>query len=440
MPETSRPGRRRRGDRRPQRRLLLDVRPLRVSRDFRRLSVSSTVSQLGGQMTTYAVALQVYLLTGSSAAVGGVGLAAAVAAIAAGLFGGPLVDAVDRRTLVLVASGCQTAVSVLFAVQAFAGSRSVWLLYGLVALQYLVASVIGPARRTFAPRLLPRELIPAGAAITMLSMHLSLIAGPPLAGVLTAAGGLRFCYLVDAASFVFSLYAVFRLPPMPPDGGRATMSARALGEGLRFIGSRKVVLGALLSDLSATALGMPFALFPAINSDRFGGAPQTLGLLTAAVAAGGVLGTALSGPVSHVTRPGRAMLLCALGWGIGLIGFGLARSLALTLGFLVVAGVADVLSVVFRSTVLQTATPDHLRGRTGSAEFVVGAGAPQLGNFRAGVLGSLTTPGTSAVIGGVSTLAGAALLALAVPALRHYRTDEAPEIVAAPALTPDPGG
>lgn len=419
-------------------RLLLDVRPLRVSRDFRRLTVSSTVSQLGGQMTTYAVALQVFTLTHSSAAVGGVGLAAAVPSLAAGLLGGPLVDTVDRRKLVLAASSAQTAVSVLFAVQAFAGARSLWLLYGLVALQYLISAVNAPARRTFAPRLLPRELIPAGAAITMLSMHLSLIAGPPLAGVLTAAGGLRFCYLVDAISFVFALYGVFRMPPMAPDGGRATPGLRALAEGLRFIASRKVVLGALLADLSATALGMPFALFPAINEDRFGGAPETLGLLTAAVAAGGVLGTALSGPVSHVGRPGRAMLVCVLGWGGGLIGFGLAGGLAPTLGFLVVAGVADVLSVVFRSTVLQTATPDRLRGRTGAAEFVVGAGAPQLGNFRAGVLGSLTSPGTSAVIGGVSTLAGAALIAVTLPALRHYRIDSAPEIFPAPeaALTP----
>jgi MFS family permease len=419
-------------------RLLLDVRPLRVSRDFRRLTVSSTVSQLGGQMTTYAVALQVFTLTHSSAAVGGVGLAAAVPSLAGGLLGGPLVDAVDRRKLVLAGSSAQTGVSVLFAVQAFAGERSLWLLYGLVALQYLISAVNAPARRTFAPRLLPRELIPAGAALTMLSMHLSLIAGPPLAGVLTAAGGLRFCYLVDAVSFVFALYAVFRLPPMLPDGGRATPGLTALADGLRFIAGRKVILGALLYDLSATALGMPFALFPAINADRFGGAPETLGLLTAAVAAGGVLGTALSGPVSHVHRPGRAMLLSALGWGGGLIGFGLAGGLVPTLGFLVVAGVADVLAVVFRSTVLQTATPDHLRGRTGAAEFVVGAGAPQLGNFRAGVLGSLTSPGTSAVVGGVSTLVGAAVLAVSLPALRHYRIDEAPAVVPAPeaALTP----
>jgi MFS family permease len=416
--------------------VLLDVRPLRASADFRRLTVSSTVSQLGGQMTTFAVALQVYTLTGSSAAVGGVGLAAAIPSISAGLLTGALADAVDRRKLVLATSAGLTAVSALFAAQAFAGLRSVWLLYGLVAVQYLLSAVGSPARRTFTPRLLPRELIPAGAAITMLSMHLSLIAGPPLAGVITAAGGLRFCYLIDAVSFAAALYAVFRLPPMRPDGGRATLSVRAVGDGFRFIGRRKVVLGALLSDLSATALGMPVALFPAINADRFGGAPQTLGLLTAGLAAGGILGTALSGPVSHVTRPGRAMLLCGLGWGLGLAGFGLARSLALTLTFLVLAGVADVLTVVFRSTVLQTATPDHVRGRTSSAEFVTGAAAPQLGNFRAGVLGSLTSAGTSAVVGGVSCVAGAALLALTVPALRHYRTDE-PEVVLDPQPEPD---
>jgi MFS family permease len=414
-------------------RLLIDVRPLRVSADFRRLAVGSTLSQLGGQMTTFAVALQVFTMTGSSAAVGGVGLAAALPSIAAGLLGGPLIDAVDRRRLVLAASGCLTVVSALFAAQAFAGLRSVWLLYGLVAVQGVFLSVNGPARRTFAPRLLPRELIPAGAAITMLSMHLSLVAGPPLAGLVTAAGGLKFCYLVDVVSFTASLYATFRLPPMPPDGGRATVGLRAVGEGFRFIAGRKVVLGALLSDLSATVLAMPFALFPAINAERFDGNPRTLGLLTAAVAAGGILGTALSGPVSHVTRPGLAMQLCTLVWGAGLIGFGLVHGLALTLGFLVLAGIADVLAVVFRTSVIQLAVPDHLRGRTSATEFVVGAGAPQLGNFRAGVLGSLTSPGASAAVGGVSSLVGAGLIALLLPALRRYQAAEQP-----PATVPEP--
>jgi predicted MFS family arabinose efflux permease len=276
----------------------------------------------------------------------------------------------------------------------------------------------------------------------MLSMHLSLVAGPPLAGLLTAAGGLRFCYLVDVVSFAGSLYATFRLPPMLPDGGRATVGIRAVGEGIRFILHRKVVLGALLSDLSATVLAMPFALFPAVNADRFGGDPATLGLLTAAVAAGGILGSALSGPVSHVRRPGLAMQLCALVWGLGLIGFGLVDGLVATLGFLLAAGVADVLAVVFRTSVIQLAVPDHLRGRTSATEFVVGAGAPQLGNFRAGVLGSLTSAGTSAAIGGATSLVGAGLIALLLPALRQYRPAAEP-VPAVPepeaALTPPEG-
>ena len=408
-------------------RLLIDLRPVRVSADFRRLTAGSLLSGLGGQMTTFAVALQVYLLTGSSAAVGGVGLAAGAASIVGGMAGGPVIDAVDRRRLVLTTNSTLAVISALFAAQAFAGVDNIWLLYGLVAVQFLVAAVNGPARRTFAPRLLPRELVPAGAAISMLTMHLSLVAGPPLAGLLAAAGGLKFCYLVDVVSFAASLYATFRLPPMAPDGGRATVSLRAVGEGLRFIANRKVVLGALLSDLSATVLAMPFALFPAINADRFGGDPKTLGLLTAAVAAGGILGTALSGPVSHIHRPGLAMQVCALVWGVGLIGFGLVDGLVLTLGFLVVAGVADVLAVVFRTSVIQLAVPDHLRGRTNAAEFVVGAGAPQLGNFRAGVLGSATTAGASAAIGGLTSLVGAALIAVFLPALRRYRPADEPD-------------
>ncbi len=402
--------------------MLIDVRPLRASADFRRLFAGSLASSIGGQMTTFAVALQVYRLTGSSAAVGGVGLAAAIPAMTAGLLGGPVIDSVDRRRLVLGTTGCLTAVSSAFALQAFAGLRSVWLLYTLVFLQYLFSSLNGPARRTFAPRLLGPELLPAGAALQMLAMHTSLVLGPPLAGVLTGLAGLRFCYLVDAVSFLASLYATFRLPPMRPDTAGSGRGPRAVVEGLRFIGGHKPLLGALLSDLSATALAFPIALFPAIDAQRFGGSPRMLGLLTAALAIGGIIGTAFSGPVSHVRRHGMAMTVATVGWGAALVGFGLVRGVAPTFACLVVAGVADVLSVVFRTSLVQTAAPDRYRGRVSAAEYVVGVGAPELGNFRAGVLGSLTTPSLSASIGGASSLVGSALIALALPALRHFRT------------------
>jgi MFS family permease len=408
------------------RRLLIDLRPLRASPDFRRLFLGSAVSQIGGQMTTFAVALQIFSITGSSAAVGGVGLAAAIPSLVIGLFGGPLIDSVDRRRLVLVMSSFLALVSVAFAVQAFAGNRNVWLLYGLVLLQTAFISVNGPARRTFTPRLLGPALLPAGAALTMLSMHVSLVAGPPLAGLLTAWAGLRFCYLVDALTFLASLYAVLRLPPMRPEEHGSGRGPRAVAEGLRFITGSRPVLGALLTDLSATALAMPIALFPALNAERFGGSPQTLGLLTAALAAGGILGSALSGPVSHVHRHGRAMLVATVVWGLGLVGLGVVDGLAASLACLVVAGTADVLSVVFRTALIQTVTPDRYRGRVSAVEYMVGAGAPELGNFRAGLLGSLAGPGPAAAIGGISSLLGTAVIALAIPALARFRTPREP--------------
>jgi MFS family permease len=404
------------------RRLLIDLRPLRTSPEFRRLFFGSSISQLGGQMTTFAVALQIYTITGSSAAVGGVGLAAAIPSLVVGLFGGPLIDSVDRRRLVLTMSSCLALVSLAFAVQAFAGNRSIWLLYALVLVQNAITSINGPARRTFLPRLLGPSLLPAGAALTMLSMHVSLVAGPPLAGLLTAWAGLKFCYLVDAVTFLASLYAVFRLPAMRPEGVPSGRGPRAVAEGLRFIHGSRPVLGALLTDLSATALAMPIALFPALNAERFGGSPQTLGLLTAALAAGGILGSALSGPVSHVHRHGRAMLVATVFWGLGLVGLGLVDGLAASLACLVVAGTADVLSVVFRTSLIQIVTPDRYRGRVSAVEYVVGAGAPELGNFRAGVLGSLYGAGAAAAIGGVSSLVGTAVISLAIPALARFRT------------------
>ncbi len=412
------------------RRLLVDVTPLRESPAYRRLWLGSLTSGIGSQMTIFAVALQVYLLTRSSVAVGLVGLFAAVPAITCGLFAGSLVDAVDRRRLVLITSSAMLAISAAFAEQAFAAVDQVWLLYALVAAQSLVGSVNAPARRTFMPRLLPPEQLPAGAALTMLVMHASLVVGPSLAGVIAAAGGLRLCYLVDAFSFLASLYGVFRLPPMRPDGDGARPGLRAVVDGLRFLRRNRVLTGALLADLNAMVLAMPIALFPAINAERFDGSPRTLGLLTTAIAVGGIVGSGLSGPIGRVSRQGRAMLVAGAVWGAALAGFGLVHGLALTLTLLAIAGVADVSSVVLRTTIVQVATPDAYRGRISAAEFVVGAACPELGNFRAGAVASLTSPGFSAVLGGLSCVAGAGLIALALPALVRYHPAAQPVALA----------
>ncbi len=404
-------------------RLLADISPLRESAAFRRLWTGTTLSSAGGALTTFAVVLQVYDLTRSPFAVGAIGVAQMVPTLAIGLLGGSVADATDRRRLLLAISGGQAAVSAAFAAQAFAGLHLVGLLYGLVAASSSLSAVAAPARNALIPGLLPASQLPAGLMLNRLSFQITMTAGPALAGLIAAVPhlGLRACYLIDAVSFAAALQAVARLPAMPPQASATRPGLRAVAEGIRFIRGSNVLAGAFLADLNATVFGLPVALFPAINAERFGGNPGTLGLFTAAVGLGGLVSGAFSAPVMRTRRQGRAMLCAVTVWGAAFAGFGVSRNLWLTLSLLAAAGAADTFTVVFRGAILQAVTPDQLRGRVMAADYVVGAGGGQLGNLEAGALGSLTSPAISALSGGLATIAGAIVIALALPAFTRYR-------------------
>jgi MFS family permease len=406
-----------------RKRLLADITPLRESAAFRRLWAGTTLSSVGGALTAFAVVLQVYDLTRSPFAVGLIGVAQVVPTLAVGLLGGPVTDAMDRRRLVLITSSGLAAVSAVLAAAAFAGLGLVWLLYALVAVQSGLGAVDRPARSTFIPSLLPASQQAAGLALNRLSFQVMLTAGPALAGLIAAAPhlGLRACYLIDAVSFAAALYGVARLPAMPPHGHAGRPSPRAVAEGIAFIRRSRVIAGAFLADLNATVFGLPVALFPAINAERFGGDPRTLGLFTAAIGVGGLASAAFSGPVGRVSRQGRAMLVAVAVWGAAFAGFAVAPGLWLTLGLLAVAGAADTFTVVFRGAIVTALSPDQLRGRVMAADYVIGAGGGQLGNLEAGALGSLTSPTVSALAGGLATIAGAIVIALALPAFTRYR-------------------
>lgn len=400
--------------------LLVDVGPLRESPAFRRFWVGSTLSGIGTMMTQFAIALQMWTLTHSSFAVGAIGLVVAVPSISFGLFGGAIADAVDRRRLLLFTSCALAVVSSLLALQAFLELRQVWLLYLLVGVQSLFGSVNGPARRTVMPRLLRTDQLSAGAALNLLTFHTSVTLGPALAGLIAGTWGLQACYLADVLSFAGALFGVFGLPPMPPEGVPLRPGPRAVAASLRYIGRTKVLIGSFLADASATVLGMPTALLPALNAAHFGGSPRTLGLLIAAPAIGGLSGASLSGPAARVVRRGLGQLVCVALWGLALALFGLSHVLWLALLFLVLAGAADVIGVVFRTTMVQSTVPDELRGRVNAADYLIGAIGPQVGNFRAGTVASLTTPAVSAVSGGIATVVGAAVIGWAVPAFVRY--------------------
>jgi MFS family permease len=368
-----------------------------------------------------AVLYQVWELTHSSAWVGAIGIATAVPTIIFGLLGGALADATDRRRLVAMTSIGAVTAAILLAVQAGLGLGSLPLVLVLVAAQTSCVALGASARRTFVPRLLPRDQVPAGIALNHVSFQAAMLVGPAVAGLVLAHGGLTWAYVLDATAITISLYGVARLPSMRPTGGATPVSLASTWEGWRFILRRPALSGSLASDLAQTVLAMPIALFPVLNEQRFGGSPQTLGLFLSAIAVGGIAASLTSGILTRARRPGMVSLVAAATWGLALAGFGLADTLFPTLAWLAVAGAADTISVISRGTLIQLATPDPYLGRVSSVENIVGVGGPGIGNARAGAVASLTSASTAAVTGGLACAVVVVALAATNPALRRWR-------------------
>ena len=411
------------------RRAFADIRPLRESADYRRLWIGTSAQGFGRQVASVTVLYQVWELTGSPLWVGVVGLVHAVPMVVMTLVGGVLADLTDRKRLVVWTTAIAWVTSLGLVAQAFLDVGSLALLLGVLAVQTTATSLGAPARRTLIPRLLPPARVGAGIALMHLSFQASMLAGPAVAGVAIAEGGLATAYRVEAVAFVVSLYGVARLPSMRPERAPDTSvtGLRLVREGIGFVARTKVVAGAFWTDLSATVLAMPMALFPAINEDRFGGDPRTLGLFLSSVAVGGLVAGLLSGWVVRQRRLGTMQLWAAGVWCVALAGVGLAGSLPLLLALLAVAGAADTVRVVSRASLLQLATPDAVRGRVSSVEQVVGVAGPEVGNFRAGVMGSALSPAMAMTGGGLLALAGVVAVAATNRPLRDFRTPTGPD-------------
>ncbi|MFZ0324351.1 MAG: MFS transporter [Actinomycetes bacterium] len=390
---------------------IADVTPLRVSPAYRRLWAGTTVAQLGQQMAGVAVALQVYDITGSSFAVGMVGLASLGPLVVFGLYGGSIADAHDRRRVLLMASFGLWMCSMALLAQAWLDLRNVWLLYLVVAVQSGFFAVSNPARSAIIPRLVGPSLLPAANALSTASWTLGFTLGPLLAGVLVAVSGYAATFGVDVLTFTAALYAVARLPSVPPEGTVSRAGLRSVWEGLRFLRTRKNVLMTFLVDLAAMVLAQPRALYPALAVSVYSGGPTTVGVLSAAPAFGAFAGAVFSGWVGGVRWQGRMIVVMVMSYGAAVAAFGLSTSLWVGVGFLVVSGACDTVSSVFRSTILQVATPDDLRGRLQGVFLVVVAGGPRLGDAVAGTSATVFTLRIAIVAGGMACIAVTAMLA-----------------------------
>jgi MFS family permease len=385
------------------------------------LWAGQVVSGIGNNVVRVALPYQVYVLTGSALAIAALTAVQLVPILAFSLGGGAIADAVDRRRLLLVTAVGLAGSSLALAALSLLPSPP---LLGILAVAFLAASLTAidqPARSSAVPRLVPPERLPAAIALSQLNFQTAAVVGPAIGGLVIATAGLPAAYAVDVLSFGASVVALARIAPLPPLGQVARPGLAAVREGLRFAVSRRVILATFAIDLDAMIFGMPTAVFPILALTTFHAGPAGVGLLTAAPAAGAFLGALLSGWVSGVRRPGRAVIVAVAAWGAAITAFGLVTfSLPLALAFLAAAGAADVLSAVFRGTIVQLETPDRLRGRVTALHLLVVTSGPRLGDIEAAGVASIFGAQASVVSGGLLCLAGVVVVARAFPELAAH--------------------
>ena len=411
------------------RRIALDISPLRESRDYRLLWMGQLVSLTGTYIAVVALPYQVFQMTGSALAVGMIGLAQVVPLILVSIFGGAFADRVDRRKIMIATDGGLALSSALLLLGAIHGRPPLWFLYGATGLGAGMSALNWPARTASVVNLVGRERLPAAMSLNQVLYNGSMLVGPALGGLILTRGGLVWAYGIDVASFVAAMTSAALIRPLPPErkeGEEVLTGWSAIAEGLRFLRGRRVLVASFLIDLNAMIFGMPRALFPVMQKTVFGVGPFGLGLLYAAPAAGALVGALTAGWVSRIRHQGRAVVWAVVVWGAAIAAFGLSgRLFWLALFFLAVAGAADVVSAVFRGTILQLGAPDALRGRVSAVHIMVVTGGPRLGDVEAGAVAALVSPAFSIVSGGLACLAGAAILALLVPQFWRYHAGDA---------------
>jgi MFS family permease len=405
-------------------RLALDLRPMK-HRDFRRLWIGQGVSFVGFQVTAVAVPIQIYELTKSSLWVGLLGVANFVPLVVFGLWGGAIADAVDRRALLLISSLVAWAATWMLLAQALLHLHSAPLLLGITAVQSAGFAVSSPTRSAIIPRLVPMYLVPAANTMVYVVSNAGTIAGPLLAALVVHDVGYAGAYGMDAALFTVGLYAAIRLPALPPadaavaGGPRRSVGLRSVAEGISFISSRPILWMSFVLDLIAMGFAMPRALFPEVAVQRFGGIGNA-GWLYAAIAVGAVVGGLASGWVGEVRHQGAACMVAIAAWGVFVALSGLGSTLWLTVVLLAVAGAFDLMSSVYRMTILQTYAPDEMRGRLQGVFTVVVAGGPRLGDLRAGIVAAFVGARASWVGGGIACVIGIVVMGFLAPSFVRY--------------------
>jgi MFS family permease len=406
-------------------RIAVDVQPLRDSRDFRLLTAGALITGLGTQATLVALPYQVFVITGSAFLTGLIGLAELGPLIVASLFGGALADRFDRRRMLLLCQLALVAIAAALAAAAATGPPPIWILFALAAAMAGASAVERVVRAAIVPKTVPAEDLPAAISLTYGLYQLTQVAGPGLGGVLIAVFGLTTPYSVDAVSCLGMAAAAAMMSPQPPLAVSAHEPVlRSIRSGLAYLRKLPAVTAGFVMDLCAMTFGMPRALFPVLALTVYHAGAAGTGLLYAAVAAGSTVAALTTGWMSHARHLGRIVLVAVACWGIFIAAAGLVDTIWPAAALFALAGAADSVSAVCRSTMMQVLTPDRMRGRISSVFSLVVAGGPRLGDVESGTVATITTPAFSVVSGGLVCLASVGVVALAFPQLAAYDAAE----------------
>lgn len=393
---------------------------MRRFRDFRRLWFGLVLAQIGAQLGIVAASYQVYRITGSSLDVGFISLVQLFPSLIGYAVGGSIADAMDRRKLLIITETSMALCTAGLAFNARGPHPSLLMIFLLAGLSAGFGGVDAPTRSAMLMATVDRDSFVAANTLRQLMIQVAVIIGPAISGLLLAPIGIAGVYWLNTGAFALTALAVTTLNASPPAGGGTRFGWSSVSEGFAFLRGRQALQACFVADLNATILGMPTSLFPALGLIHFHGGPSAVGFLYTAPGVGALVATVISGWTNRVRRPGRAVVIAIAIWGVAITAFGLVPDLGLALVFLGIAGAADVISAVFRGSIVQLEAPDELRGRISAIQLAVVSSGPRLGNLEAGGVAQAFSNQISVVSGGIGALFGIFVISRLMPRFMSY--------------------
>jgi MFS family permease len=401
--------------------MLLDLSPLRVSRDYRLLFFGQLVSFFGSMMTFIVVPWQMYQLTGSNAMVGYIAIAEFVPMFTLAFVGGAMADFLDKRKMLRVTEIGQTFVTSILLANSLLPQPRIWIMFAAVALHAALAALQRPAFESFIQKVIPVEMMTAVMALNSIRFSVGMILGPAIAGVIATQFTPSWAYFIDLVTFAASLAAVFMLKFVAPPENADRPSFEGVRNAVKYAFSRQELVGTYLIDIAAMFFAFPQALYPAL-AEHYG--PSYVGLFPGAIAAGALLASVTSGWTRNIQRHGLMVVLAAILWGVAILFFGLATSIVPALVFLAAAGFFDMISGIFRGSIWNQTIPNFLRGRMASIEMISYLTGPYLGSAKMGIVAEYFGVRPALISGGAMCVVAVIATAAFLPKFLTYRSIE----------------